>query len=402
MKNPIRLNASRALRLTASALVVATAVAGATGIAAERGQAGLVARADDDASHRLEHAKFKRPKLKHGLLAVEGTDASENIALRLAAGRADRLEVDVGNDGSGEFSFERNEIARIAVDAEDGDDLVRIDETNGVFTDVIPTALDGGDGDDNLAGGSGAETLLGGAGNDSADGNRGSDTGFMGAGDDSFVWDPGDGSDIVEGGDGTDTMVFNGAGIAERVDLSANGNRLKFFRDPGNITMDADDVETVDFRALGGTDTVTVNDLTGTDVRTIKTDLAATLGGTTGDGQVDALIVNATNGKDAIEVAGASGTVGVAGLAATVIVTHTDANDTLAINALDGNDIVDAAQLQANSVLLTVDGGAGDDLLVGGGGNDTLLGRDGDDILVGGPGVDVLDGGPGLNVVEQD
>jgi Ca2+-binding RTX toxin-like protein len=224
----------------------------------------------------------------------------------------------------------------------------------------------------------------------------------MGAGDDSFVWDPGDGSDIVEGGDGTDTMVFNGAGIAERVDLSARGNRLKFFRDPGNVTMDTDDVETVDFRALGGPDTVTFNDLTGTDVKTVKTDLAATLGGNTGDGQVDQLIVNATNGKDAIEVDGASGTVGVAGLAATVIVTHTDANDTLAINALDGNDIVDAAQLQANSVLLTEDGGAGDDLLVGGGGNDTLLGRDGDDILVGGPGVDVIDGGPGLNVVVQD
>ena len=31
--------------------------------------------------------------------------------------------------------------------------------------------------------------------------------------------------------------------------------------------MDTNDVETVDFNALGGSDTVTVNDLTGTDVR---------------------------------------------------------------------------------------------------------------------------------------
>ena len=83
-----------------------------------------------------------------------------------------------------------------------------------------------------------------------------------------FVWDPGDGSDVVEGQDGNDTMVFNGADAAEQVDLSANGNRLKFFRTQGNITMDTASVETVDFNALGGTDTITVNDLTGTDVKT--------------------------------------------------------------------------------------------------------------------------------------
>jgi Ca2+-binding RTX toxin-like protein len=60
----------------------------------------------------------------------------------------------------------------------------------------------------------------------------------LGAGDDTFVWDPGDGSDVVEGQDGLDTMRFNGANIADQVDLSANGSRLRFFRNPGNITMD--------------------------------------------------------------------------------------------------------------------------------------------------------------------
>ena len=34
-------------------------------------------------------------------------------------------------------SFERSEIARIAVSARPGDDLVRIDEANGVVTDQI-------------------------------------------------------------------------------------------------------------------------------------------------------------------------------------------------------------------------------------------------------------------------
>ena len=38
-----------------------------------------------------------------------------------------------------------------------------------------------------------------------------------------FVWNPGDGSDTVEGQDGHDTMLFNGANINEKFDLSANG-----------------------------------------------------------------------------------------------------------------------------------------------------------------------------------
>src|SRR5437763_715441 len=82
-----------------------------------------------------------------------------------------------------------------------------------------------------LAGGQGNETLLGGDGNDSIDGNRGNDIAFMGEGNDTFVWDPGDGSDTVEGQAGTDTLLFNGANVAEHIDLSANGNRLRFFRD---------------------------------------------------------------------------------------------------------------------------------------------------------------------------
>ena len=71
-------------------------------------------------------------------------------------------------------------------------------------------------------------------------------------------------------------MRFNGANVAEHIDLSANGSRLRFSRDVGNITMDTNGVETVDFNALGGADTITVNDLTGTDVRNVNVDLAAT------------------------------------------------------------------------------------------------------------------------------
>ena len=363
--------------------------------------AALVAPAVSSASN--QKVDGVRAKLKHGTLEVKGSRGTDAVALRLKAGDPNRVEVDVGNDDSADFAVPRQAVKRIAVEARAGDDLVRIDDANGIFTDTIPTTLDGEGGNDTLAGGFGAERLLGDDGNDSADGNGGDDVAFLGAGDDSFVWDPGDGSDIVEGQAGTDTMLFNGANGGEQVDLSANGHRLRFFRTQGNITMDTAGVEAVDFNALGGADTVTVNDLTATDVTIVNSDLAATLGGNAGDGQVDRVVVNATNGNDAVEAASRGTSVAVTGLAATVNIKNADpASDALSINGRDGDDVLDAAQLAADSMVLTLDGGAGDDLVVGSDGNDTLFGRDGDDILVGGPGLDVLDGGPGLNIIEQD
>ena len=38
-----------------------------------------------------------------------------------------------------------------------------------------------------------------------------------------------------------------------------------FSRDVANVTMDLNDVETIEFKALGGADTITINDLAGTD-----------------------------------------------------------------------------------------------------------------------------------------
>ena len=61
-----------------------------------------------------------------------------------------------------------------------GDDLVRIDQADGAFTDTEATTLNGQSGDDTLLGGSFAETLVGGPGNDFADGNQGSDVALHG------------------------------------------------------------------------------------------------------------------------------------------------------------------------------------------------------------------------------
>ena len=326
--------------------------------------------------------------VNHGALRVTGTRAGEKIGLRLNA--RGRLVVDVRDNGSADFSFQRNRFTRIVVNAGRGNDRLRIDERNGPFTnterttlngragrDVLlggsfaevlnggagndtvdgnrgadrcfsvpattrssgtpvtvrigsragpaPTSsrstaraaptrsmsprqlpgtspsaaarissvsrasrvnglggddtlsggavaglilltLDGGAGNDTLNGGNGADILIGGAANDTVDGNQGADTALLGAGNDTFVWDPGDGSDVVEGQADQDTLRFNGSAGAEVFAASANGGRLLFTRNLGNIVMDIDDVETLALNALGGADSVTVNDLAGTDV----------------------------------------------------------------------------------------------------------------------------------------
>src|SRR6266536_2699146 len=218
MKSFIRLKESPAVRLAASVVAVAAIVAGATGIAAGSGNAAPPIKPikPDKGSRPFHKPKFKHPKLKHGVLTIKGTRESDTVALRVQAGQPGILQVDVGDDGSADFSFERARITAIAVNARAGDDIVRIDETAGAFTDTIPTTIDGGDGSDAIAGGKGVETLLGGDGNDTIDGNGGNDLALMGAGDDTFVWDPGDGSDTVEGQDGDDTLVFNGAHASEQ------------------------------------------------------------------------------------------------------------------------------------------------------------------------------------------
>jgi hypothetical protein len=56
-------------------------------------------------------------------------------------------------------------------------------------------------------------------------------------------------------------MLFNGSNGDEIFEASANGGRVLFTRNLGNIVMDLDGVERIDLNALGGADTVKVNDL---------------------------------------------------------------------------------------------------------------------------------------------
>jgi Ca2+-binding RTX toxin-like protein len=234
-----------------------------------------------------------------------------------------------------------------------------------------------------------ADVISAEGGNDVVAGGRGNDVAFLGTGDDTFFWAPGDGSDTVEGQAGTDTLDFAGANIAENIDISANGGRVRFFRDVAAVVQDLNDVERVEFHALGGADRITVNDLTGTDMTRVTADLEGVQNGGAGDGQVDIVTANGSATAETVTLTLSGAAVVATGLAAQLVVDHAETFDQLVVNGLGGNDRIDARPLATAAMALTFDGGAGNDTLIGGVGADVLLGGDGDDIVIGGRGNDV-------------
>src|SRR5262249_34523236 len=154
-----------------------------------------------------------------------------------------------------------------------------------------------------------------------------------GTGNDHFQWDPGDGSDTVDGQGGRDQLDFNGSNISEKLQVEANGTRVRFTRDIASIVMDLGSIDTINVRTLGGADTVTVGDLTGTATKTVNVDLAASDGN--GDGAADTVIVNGTDLRDVLQVTRTDGQVTVAGLAAQTTISGSEPTlDTLQVDTL--------------------------------------------------------------------
>ena len=279
-----------------------------------------------------------------GTLRVTGSPFSDQFALRLNAGDPTRLELDIDADGSADATFDMGSFTSIDVDARGGNDFVILDTANGPFTTAKPTVVDGGRGDDILLGGSGNETFFGGAGNDTVDGNGGADVAFLGYGNDTFIWDPGDGSDTIDGGAGRDTHVFNGSGGNEIMAATADGGHVRFTRNLGGIVMDLNDFEQLDVNPVGGSDTVTVNDLSGTGLTDVNVNLASSVRGSAADGAADTVKVEGTAGVDTIDATASGGEIAVSGLASTVRIASADpAMDTLAIDTLAGDDNVAVA-----------------------------------------------------------
>ena len=332
------------------------------------------------------------------------------LGLATPDGQPDTVTVNgtAGNDtitvsGSGTEVTVGGLAALVTIDHPDATDRLTVSGGAGADTinasllpsGIMSLVIDGGAGNDTIIGSQGGDILLGGDGNDTVIGGRGNDVAFLGNGNDTFFWNPGDGSDIVEGEAGTDTLVFNGANIAENIDIVADGPRVRLARDIGNVVMDLDGIEHIQLNTLAGADNVVVGDLTGTAVTQVAINLAAQ-GTGTGDNQPDNVIVDGTANADQISIAGSGSSVTVNGLPAQVRISGADPGvDTLVINGLAGDDVINAAGLGAGHIDLTINGGDGNDTITGSGGNDTVIGGRGNDVALLGAGDDTFIWNPG-------
>jgi hemolysin type calcium-binding protein len=322
-----------------------------------------------------------KARVDGGTLKITGDGASDKLSLRLGAPTV--LQVDVGQDGTADFSFDRTTFTAIDVEAAGGDDEVRVDQSGGVFTDEAIT-INGGAGNDTLIGAAGNETFLGGGGDDFVDGNIGADTASLGSGNDRFQWDPGDGSDTVDGQGGTDALAFNGSNIGENIGVSANGSRVRLTRNVASIAMDLAGIERTDIRTLGGADNITVDDLAGTDLKAANVNLNGFDGGP--DASPDTVIANGTDQADDLEVGSEAGNVVVSPSSTEVTVTGNEPTlDSVTLAALGGDDTIAAGVDFNGSLPVNVDGGAGTDTTTysGTGGDDTIgIARNGTAVAV--------------------
>jgi Ca2+-binding RTX toxin-like protein len=200
---------------------------------------------------------------------------------------------------------------------------------SGVGNDYIQT----GDGDDFIQGSNGNDQEL--------EGEGGNDAIFGMGGDDRLVFTAsagtnqiGDGMDRMDGGAGNDFLATYGSAHGDHWTLSAlsNGHAL-LMQDDGSVNnTDLVSVEEIDITTPGedgvhaaGRDFITVDDMTGTDVKLVDIDLAGP-NLTSGDGQVDTVNLVA-NANEKVTVSLVNGELVITGLAEKVVIEHFDAND---------------------------------------------------------------------------
>src|SRR3954454_18690861 len=311
-------------------------------------------------------------------LQIFGDNGEQTLAI---VNQPTTFALDIGNNGTADFTFDRSTFSKIEVDGKGGND--RIDLVNGGGAFDKPITVDGGAGNDTLRGAAGAEKLLGGSGDDDIDGNIGADTVDGGSGNDRIEWDPGDGSDTVDGASGTDALDFNGSNIGEQIGVTANGARARLTRNVASIDMDLGSLEQIRVRTLGGSDAVTVGDLRGTGVRTVSSDQRASDG--SADGVADNVIVQGTDAADRFDVGATSdGKVRVDGSGIGVEVTSAETQDNVDVDTLGDADTVVSGVSVPGPGSVTVDGGDGNDTSIykGTGGDDKIgVARNGTDLV---------------------
>jgi Ca2+-binding RTX toxin-like protein len=295
-------------------------------------------------------------------LTVDGGPGTDTVSARGGSG-ADQVQVSAAAPfvtAAGLALIDALATENLRIEGLGGPDMLSV---TGNVAALFALTLDGGADNDELSGGNGADVLLGGAGADLLDGNQGADTAFLGDGDDVFRWDPGDGNDVLEGQAGVDTLMFNASAASENLAFAPNGQRVLLTRNVGLITLDLNDIEQAEINAVGGTDSLVVNDLTGTDLTGVRARLSGILGGTGGDGVADTITVHATPAADVLAVSAAGGVVSVVRGGFRVDLFDTEpANDRLVVHGAAGDDTFTITPAAPLLVAVTLDGGSASSL----------------------------------------
>ena len=277
----------------------------------------------------------------------------------------------------GLFTLTNESIERFEINGQGGDDSLTVGElsasdvkkvvfSGGDGNDTLDaressTTIEayGGDGDDLLLGGSAVDTFFAGAGNDIVVGQRGNDIAYLEGGDDRFIWNNGDGSDFINGGEGFDVTQVNGAdGAGDEFDLREENGQAIFNRlNLGLFTLTNEEIEQFEINGQGGDDSLTVGELTGSDVQKV--------------------VFSGGDGNDTLDARESSTTIEAFGG--------------------DGDDL-----LLGGSAVDTFFAGAGNDIVVGQRGNDIAYLEDGDDRFIwnNGDGSDFINGGAGFDVTQ--
>ena len=240
-----------------------------------------------------------------------------------------------------------------------------------LYGDAGADTLLGGAGDDALEGGTGADTLRGDAGDDVLEGGEEADRLEGGADNDTIYGGKGD--DVLEGGTGDDTLVggvgddsyrFNlGDGLDVIVNQGSNRDTDKIVLGAGIVSED-----TI-IRRTGNDLNIIIQE--GTDAIRIKSyyripDYRKA---------IDSLVFEDASSADA-------------------------SWDRAELERLASMATTQADELHGDNTANTIDGLAGDDVLIGHGGKDVLIGGADNDRLEGGLGDDTLEGGIGDDVLK--
>lgn len=260
-------------------------------------------------------------RVHEGNDTIIGGDGIDTVSYYYAGAS---VSVDISNTTSNQSTGGGGVDRFIAEDIENLEGSNNYDDT--LIGNSLANSIHGYGSNDTIYGNAGNDMLYGDDGNDTLYGGNDNDTLYGGNGNDQLYGESG--NDSVYGGSGNDTIY-----------ASALSDGADFYNGEG-------DVDTIDYSAINGAITVTLNGATN-----------ATVVVSGGDNDTIVNIENVIGGSADDTITG-------------------DSND----NSLMGNAGND-----------TLKGGAGNDILSGGSGDDVLIGGSGNDTIIGGSGSDWID-----------